>query len=81
MVHAYVVCLMQGGEEKRLRSFAVHSLRVFNCRSRHSSIMAVQVAEKSVVTHTYLPSVLWRFISILSTEAPYAHVFSAQLGL
>lgn len=39
--------------------------------------MILQVAEKSVVTHKYLPSVLWRFRSILSSEAPYTHVFSA----
>lgn len=43
--------------------------------------MVVQVAEKSVVTDSCLPSVLWRFMSILSSEAPYAHVFSAQVEL
>lgn len=82
MIQAYGICLMQRGEEKKLNSFAVHSQRtVFNCKSRLSSAMIVQVAGKSVVTDRYLPSVLWRFISILSFEAPYAHVFLAQLGL
>lgn len=81
MIQANDICLLQGSEEKKLNSFAVHSLRtLFNCKSRLSSIMVVQVAEKSVVTDSYLPSVLWRFISILSSEAPYAHVFFSTVG-
>lgn len=36
---------------------------------------------KVIVTDSYLPSVVWRFVSILSSEAPYAHVLSAQLWL